>query len=496
MYSSIDTTALKRPGDFILSEVILTSYQSEGNNSIPKKISVSTLVTELNIYESIHNKTLSGSLVLIDAQNVVAALPLTGFERLEFKLFTPSISRGFDFTEKSGHPMYIYRIGQRQGMNPRVQTYILYFASKEMLRNEQVRTSKSYSGQISNIVTDILRDTDLLDTEKDIFVEETRGIHKYVMPLERPLDAIEMLSLEARSKKYHNPGMQLYETAFGFNFKSLESMLAITDSQARPVVARFEPKPASVRINGNRDILQEMKIASEFTIKDQFNTLKNLRNGVFASLITQYNAYDKTHRDIIFDYNKEYELANHAEHDKDGGRTDNKGILPLVNVGGKLMSEYHHGVQYLRSDTSNIHNNIETSPTSEIVPRRLSSKLAFETFKLELTVPGFTGLSAGELIAFDMPSYTSVSDANPLDHDPYMSGRYLISGIRHIVSVLNGKHSMVLECLKDSVKRPYPEELNDTFTGKEKADRGVIDQYSLDETLIANELTSNNVFKA
>ena len=117
MYSSIDTTALKRPGDFILSDVILTSYQSEGNNSNPIKIAVSSLVTEINIYESINNKTLSGSLVLIDAQNVVAALPLTGFERLEFKLFTPSISRGFDFTEKSGHPMYIYRIGQRQVMN-------------------------------------------------------------------------------------------------------------------------------------------------------------------------------------------------------------------------------------------------------------------------------------------------------------------------------------------------------------------------------------------
>jgi len=392
--------------------------------------------------------------------------------------------------------MYIYRIGQRQGMNPRVQTYILYFASKEMLRNEQVKVSKAYTGQISNIITDILRDPDSLDTEKDVFVEETKGIHKYVMPLERPLDAIETLSLEARSKKYHNPGMQLYETSFGFNFKSMESMLAITDSQARPVVARFEPKPASIRIDGNRDIIQEMKIASAFTIKDQYNTLKNLRNGVFASLITQYDAFNKTHKDIIFDYNKEYELANHTEHSADGGRTDNKGILPLVNMGGKLMSDYNQGVQYLRSDTSNLHNDIETSPTSEIVPRRLSSKLAFETFKLELTVPGFTGLSAGELIAFDMPSYTSVSDTNPLDHDPYMSGRYLVSGIRHIVSVLNGKHSMVLECLKDSVKRPYPEELNDTFTGKEKADRGIIDQYTLDETLIANDLTSQNVFKA
>ena len=48
---------------------------------------------------------------------------------------------------------------------------------------------------------------------------------------------------------------------------------------------------------------------------------------------------------------------------------------------------------------------------------------------------------------------------------------------------------MVLECMKDSVRRPYPEETNDTFIGKEKNNEGIIDIYKLDE-IYSNEAGS------
>jgi len=493
MYSNIDTSKLKRPGDYVLSDVVLTSYRSETGGNATYKISVRTLISEINLYESIHNKTLSGNIVLIDAQNVIASLPLTGFERLEFRLFTPSISRGFDFNEKSGHPMYIYRIGNRQGVNPRTQIYTLFFASKEMIQNEKVKVKKPYTGQISKAVVDIMRDPDLINTEKDVYVEETLGLHKYIGTQEKPFEFITTLSKEARSRKYHNPGMFLYETSFGFYFRSMESMLAITDNSARPVVARFEPKPANIRTNGNRDTLREMKIAQHFEIKDQFNTLKNLRNGIYASTTTSYDSFYKKYTELKFDYHREYELANHTEHDRDGGKVDDKSIAPILNENGKMISDWKDGTQYLVPETSFIHGVIPHAPIANILPRRLSSRLAFESFKLELTVPGFTGLSAGELIAFDMPSFQPVNQSNPLDHDPYMSGRYLVSTIRHNVSTINNRHTMVLECIKDSVRYGYPEESIDTFTGKEKSERGVVDQYTLDDAIISG--SGNSIYK-
>ena len=46
------------------------------------------------------------------------------------------------------------------------------------------------------------------------------------------------------------------------------------------------------------------------------------------------------------------------------------------------------------------------------------------------------------------------------------------------------KHIMVLECVKDSVRRPYPEEINDTFIGKEKYNEGIIDIYEYDKIIL------------
>ena len=73
------------------------------------------------------------------------------------------------------------------------------------------------------------------------------------------------------------------------------------------------------------------------------------------------------------------------------------------------------------------------------------------------------------------------TENEPSDMDPYMSGRYLITTVRHSIDLKMKKHIMTLECMKDSVRRPYPEETNDTFIGKEKNNEGIIDIYKLDE---------------
>ena len=132
MYNEINTNQLKQAGQYVLSDVVLTSFQSSEGRKEPKKISIISIVTEIKLYESLNNKVLSGNIVVTDAQNIPNHLPLTGFEQIEFKLFTPGTSRAFDFTAETGHPMHIYKISDRQGLNPRTQIYALHFTSKEM----------------------------------------------------------------------------------------------------------------------------------------------------------------------------------------------------------------------------------------------------------------------------------------------------------------------------------------------------------------------------
>lgn len=484
MYNEINTTQLKNAGQYSLSDVVLVSYQSSQGKSEPKRISIRSLVSEVNIYESLTNKTLSGNIVITDAQNIANHLPLTGFEQIEFKFFTPGTSRAYDFTAATGQPMHVYKISNRQGINPRVQMYVLHFTSKEMIQNEQNKVKRAFEDTIDNMVLSIIRNE--LNSDKTLFLEETKGIRKYVMPRIRPMEAIEMLGKDAESTKHYNPGMIFYENALGFHFKSYESLLAVTDTQVRPVVALYRPQPASIRDNkGNRDIIKEMQGVMSFSINSQYDTLKNLRNGVFNTKTVTHDSFNKTFTENDFDYLVEFEKSHHTEHDGSGSKVQGKGILPLYNYNaGKTISDYPEGTTYFVSDTSKIHNNAEFPDYYDIIPKRLSQRLAFETMNISLNVPGFTGVSCGELIAFEMPAYEPSGRDNPYDNDPYLSGRYLIKSIRHKINITEDYHNMSLECIKDAVKVPYPQEDIDTLSNRGKKDRITVLQHELDDTLL------------
>ena len=63
-------------------------------------------------------------------------------------------------------------------------------------------------------------------------------------------------------------------------------------------------------------------------------------------------------------------------------------------------------------------------------------------------------------------------------------GRYLIKSVRHKVSTVDDYHSMNMECIKDAVKDPYPQENLDTLSTRENTDRINVLQYELDDTIL------------
>ena len=495
MYSEINTDELKSAGQYSLSDVTLVSYQSAAGSSNSKKISIRSLVAEINIYESLDSKCLSGNIVVTDAQNIPNHLPLTGLERVEFKLFTPGTSRAFDFTPETGHPMYVYKISDRIGLNPRAQGYILHFCSREMITNEQVRIQRPFTNSIDGMVLNIVRDE--LKSKKPLIVEETSGIRKYTTPRIRPFEFIDELAKESESLKYNNAGMRFFESSIGFSFKSYESMLAVSGVSARPVVDKYLSVPANVRDEqGNKNVIRSMQIVESFNINSQFDTLKNLRNGVYNSRVVSHDLYNKTFTETDFDYLTQFEKNFHTEHDGQGNKIDDKVILPAANYDeGKTLSDSPEGTLYFVSTTENVHTGFEQAPQEKILGKRLSQRFAFETMTLSLNCHGFTGLSVGELISFEMPAFEPSGVDNPLDIDPYMSGRYLVKSIRHQVNTGADKHRMVVDCIKDSVMRPYPVETTDTFTNKENSENKInVLQDQLDEQVL-KDLGGNKILK-
>jgi len=495
MYSAIDTDKLTRPGRFLLDDITLVSYQSaDGSNKNAKSISIKTQVLEIDIYETLDGAGLSGSIVVADGQSVISHLPLTGYERIEFKLFTPGTSRGYDFTSKTGHPMFIYKISNRLPLTPRSQIYVLHFCSREMIDNEMIRVNKTLTGPVDNMIANIVR-TDL-DSKKNLIVEETRGVHKFAMPRVKPLNAIAKLSTISEPLKYNSSGMLFYEDSTGFRFRSIENMLAI-GGVARPVAAKFQQKPRNVKGgSGETDVIKEMQTVDGYTIKDQFDTLKNLSNGVYASRTVTHDMYNKTFSEIDFDYNTYFPTIFHTEHDGSGGKVDSKSQLPLFNFKeNKMISDKPEGRLNLISTTKNIQKDYEGPEDERIYPANMAQKLSFRSQSIELDCKGFTGLSVGDLCSFEVPSYEPVKRDNPMDIDPYMSGRYLIRRIHHNINTAKDMHTMNLECVKDAVRVAYPEENIDIHTNRENLDATTFLQYQLDEALIneANQETHNEI---
>src|SRR6056300_286921 len=161
-----------RPGAFKLSDVLLISYTT-GRPGTLKRLNVRSLITEFNIYENLNSNFLSGDMILTDATNVIQDFPLTGFERIEFYFRSPNTPNGYDFSVKSGHPMFIYSLKNRQGININTQIYQLKFISLEGIRDHQTRVSKAFTGTIDQMVSDICFNH--LNTKKDVLVEETKG---------------------------------------------------------------------------------------------------------------------------------------------------------------------------------------------------------------------------------------------------------------------------------------------------------------------------------
>ena len=236
-------------GDFNLAAVIISNHMGTGIDTDTGGENILPQMQELNIYESITKKAITGSIVILDATNLIANLPIQGTERIIFKLSTPGTTESDDIVDASeltGHPFYVYKITNRKQISEGVLLYTLHFGSREFMRNLRTRVSRAYSGTIDTMVANIFADKSGLDSRKTLNFEETRNQDKVVIPNMRPLDAIAMLAKRALPKNTNGVGYYFYETTKGFHFRSWESMCVTQGAFERPVKATFQYKPMNM----------------------------------------------------------------------------------------------------------------------------------------------------------------------------------------------------------------------------------------------------------
>ena len=118
-------------------------------------------------------------------------------------------------------------------------------------------------------------------------------------------------------------------------------------------------------------------------------------------------------------------------------------FMPIFNYeDGKPMSSFPEGKYMFESSTQGMHDtpqNVTDNSQSfgppdveNTLQKSISQKEAYNSFKIEIKVPGNTGVSAGDIISFETTTYAGHgAKKHKLTH--YLSGNYLVTKVGHLI---------------------------------------------------------------
>lgn len=475
--------ALLNAGDFNLDQVEIISYRNHADEGGPMTMDIAPITIQVELIEDITEHFLSGAVTVYDTQDVRTVLPLTGLERLILKFNTPGMP-GYAFNEDEGVPFQIYKIEKVKidDGHSRGQYYKIHFTSPEAYFNDVTRVSQAFEGVIEDAIDTLLRQKNYLNSKKPLFFEPTKSNTKNVIPNLKPIDTIDFLSDQARSSLYANSGYMFYETAQGFHFRSIESMLAMGGSVARPARWSFS---YGIQNLGKDKVEEGMNSVKRYELHNPIDMEYTINEGAYASRLVTIDHFNKKIETTDFDYSESFKNHFHTDH-RDGEKTDDQMVLPLHKFAdtGKDLSQMPLSKLMVMSETAMKHNDYEDIPQKELVQQQISQNALLNQNNVLLLVNGNTMLRAGDIINFNMPLMRPVLNGKE-ENNPYQGGRYLLRSIKHTISLEAGKHDMVLHCMKDSVRTPYPIETGEVQI--ESPDRSIASTiYDEDSKTLSN----------
>ena len=411
-------------------------------------------VTEINIYESLFTNSLEVTLIVVDQNNMIMNMPIVGQEYINLKIETPSVG-------VIENIFCVYKVISRQDLSTGSQTYELQLISPETLRNNRTRISKSYTGLTSDIITKILRDEKLINTNKDIYVDKTSRIRKFVAPNVRPQDFINNLIKESTSENHGgSPHYFFYETTKGFNFRVLDSLYQ------EPFKGRFVASEAASIDGENKrnNIEKDFQRIIDFSIGTTNDTLISSRGGMLSSKLTKYNIFHKNYTVHTFNYFDNFKdhsridenpIYNQVEIDKQGntlGDFSNARVQlhPTSNDGTSDTQFYDSDTGYSYSDNH----------AEDWILSRRSRVLEMSSggMRVNIKVKGYCNLCVGEKVNVVLP--ITGNDHGKSKIDTFYEGEFLITHLRHNFDQAERMHIMFLSLVKDSIPVGFKNKLS------------------------------------
>ena len=434
-----DKERLQAAGDYDLDGALIVGSSGQ-------RINISNQVLELNIYQSIDSPFMSGNIVFSDAAGVAELLPLLGQERLLFSLKTPSHENSVNFNDYNA---IIYNVEKRFQTTDREQTIILNWTTLEHYKNLRTKISKSFSGNISTIVSEILSSDNFLGSKKPLNIELTKNIRKFVIPNLNPFQTINLLKQEAVSAEM-SPHYLFFENPDGFHFRSLDSLIGAQGSLNVPHKRVYKSEPP----DDPRAVEAALGTILHWEAEDNSNNFLNVKLGMLSSTLYYHDIFNKNIQKFDYDYNDTFDKRNSTNQEDRGSGT----LIPQSKIDDKIITEYTNSKIFVHpTGSAKLFSDVpqgSDNNADEWLQESRSRELQRDYFTLKIETYGDTDIMCGDMINVLIPTNKPIPAAAGTEaYDPILSGRYLVTSLKHMIMPEESMHSMVMTVMKDSVER-------------------------------------------
>jgi len=455
-----DRNVVRPAAPALLNRIDVISNENESTS-----VSVLQGTVRVLYWESILGDTVSASVIFTDAGNTmtrtksgqghgkrtkkvsaVEGLPITGGEQVRLK-FTDNHGNIVNFGEDD-NSLYINSItpipasSQTSG-----KSYELLLTSKEFINNEKERVRPPLGGMISDEVENILKD--VLKTEKDLDIEETKDPLQFIPNNGKPFYVINTLSTKAVSAKDQELGFSagylFWETAKGYHFKSIDAILTgekkkdiiYNESADNKVPKGYDMKALTLDTDNRVNVQKKLQRGAYSTRSFQFDLYST------EALVSITDAFDPEVQSK-FEYGGEKLPTPNKEFFKEGSDAEFSRTTFFFNTTGQL----HIG----KSDEQIEKSKEENFKKSLVVNQAIMRYNQLFASQITITIAGEFSLHAGDCVWMDIPEISEsenkacADDVNKVD-----GGLYTIADLCHYITAKETYTKLNL--IRDSVGR-------------------------------------------
>lgn len=374
----------------------------------------------LEIQEDIFSPICSGSVRVLDMNNVFEDLPIVGEEtiRLTYKdEESAEITREF----------VVFSISDKVKYNGKGSVYTINFCSEEMMYNRVRLISRAFTNMsCSDIVKKVLAFD--LNSTKSVVVEDTMAAINYIAPTVHPFAVITSMASRAFSTTNKQGSLYLFfEDRDGFKFLPIETLI-------KGVPLTYRLASAQLDIEYTKDIVISHSFVSPV------NNLENIMSGGYGANIKVLDLDNKQLVSAAYDY---FDDNQYMKEDHVNGSNPNY----------KLTTS-----KFKYKSTDGLYRVVvgaDVNRDNALAKRHAKLSAFINGPKVVIEVPFSADITVGKMVDIHIPN--SIRGEEFGMRDEYSSGRYLATAVRHIIGAETGTTS--IELVRDTWSGDHEENL-------------------------------------